>query len=286
MLTTRLYIRLFGATAAAVMTTQCADVAAPRPEKALSLAGSHIVRYPTRYAEVSRYMVEGTRVGPGCVFNNVGTLQPGETFVFESVVEFDPENCISIVARHPVSETPAHALPPSRDKYPTRPSMRLQANSATSAAETDPPHYLFGEEWHYQQPAGGTSQQQASLQQQCPEEYGLDKGVFQNLWHEDPPGFDVSRSEHSGYWFYHSGTCVQYVRHSSYLDPLEETGWVVAFHDIDFIWHGVSYVDMDSWGQFRNSPFCAGSSEITWTHYWPNRMRVFHDGYSTFWWPS
>lgn len=103
--------------------------------------------------------------------------------------------------------------------------------------------------------------------------------MYQNLWHEDPINIWVTKSNHSGYFFY-DGQCVQYVSHTSYIQWRTGTGWRMHAHDIGFVWSGVQMVDMNSFSELRNDIFCVGQP-TTVVRYVPNQLRVFNDGYWT-----
>lgn len=108
-----LHVRVVLLVIVVVLSAQCIEVdpAAPAAVQALTFDGPEIVRYPVRHKELSRYIVRGVRDGNGgCAFHNVVALNDGEV-AFESVREINPLTCESIVARHPLSELPAHARP-------------------------------------------------------------------------------------------------------------------------------------------------------------------------------
>lgn len=175
---------------------------------------------------------------------------------------------------------PPHAIPEPRRRIGS-----VQPGGFTSERTTSNDYVsseLTEEAW---QSSGGGGANVTPSSMACSTQFGLDKGFFQNLWHDDPVGITVTKLDHTGFFFY-DGECVQYIKHTARWTWFRSSGWGLSSWQIDVRpsdpnW---SYVDANAWGQFRNSIFCVGSTQITWVHYWPNQMRAFRDGYYTFNW--
>jgi len=247
----------------------------------LSLEGPNVIRHTQRRPILERLLIQGARSEGGvCGFTHSVRLGGGQE-VFESLLEYDPDTCRFIIARHPVDSALAATkwVPGVTPGRPGRPSGAPSADyeSQTTDVETELPP-----------PGGGLS---PSNHDYCSShgQIGPDHWGSQKMYFDDPIGIRVTRSDLDFYFMNDLDyQCVTYA-HSYLLSEWYRTsGWYLTQHehyqgpaDTHWTWmRAIGYQTMrnDAFGDI----FCQGYS--TWTHYNPNEVRMFWDGYTTFDW--
>lgn len=200
-----------------------------------------------------------------------------DTPIFESVVEYDPDTCRYIIARHPpelVTPPPHDFSPP--DNIETLPSV-VQAMAPTAYSDQEVEYALGG--------GGGWGGGTGGV---CSARVGSFVAGQQWLWTEDPPGIKVSESDHVVTFTYdYDAQCVSWMRSQLWSKAFASSGWQVKKHNHatprprDPDWNS-----LEAWGysEMENltwaATFCPTSDDPTYTYY-ANYMYAYYDGYKS-----
>lgn len=251
----------------------CADEVVPTGPKTSPdletglLRGEHVVRYAIEYPVTERFREKGSVDAEGnCIFGATTVVSPGQV-IFESIAEYDPSTCEAVIVRHPPESAPEYARVPV--------TSAIGVNEATGS---------FGTTREVRHTPAAPAVPQAISQEFCTE-IGYTKTAGQNIWFADPVGKDVTRSEHTAFFFFLRGECVQYARTTLRSEWFDESGWVLNYHQHTLEPADPQYRRVDSMGRqgMRNPSFCIGNT--TWTDY-VSDIRMFHDGYVSFLWSA
>jgi hypothetical protein len=107
--------------------------------------------------------------------------------------------------------------------------------------------------------------------------------------HNDPANITVTQVDQF-VEFYYNWECVTWIRSAAYYRWYVFSGW-----QWPSIWHprpsfgsGYRYGEARVYARYANHTwadrYCPSGSSPTYTHYWPNLVRVFSDGWAAYDW--
>ena len=258
------------------------------------LVGPRVIRYPSHRTITARIPVRGTRGQNGeCHLARSVKLSKCES-ILETVIEYDPDTCRFIIARHPSDQL---VIPADGGQTEGSDSLLFQPSGALS--------HDYGTSTIVDtiQQSGGSGGGGAVpfLQQQdpeaCYEATGFVGTGILKVWHQDPIGLQVTSADHTNLFFYlPQEQCVQWSQSTLTTSWFLPTQWFPtgfpSYPRIDLTplpsnneWQWVQAVGRANFENrfFANmNPTCGISpDERTYTRYW-NELRLFNDGDVTF----
>lgn len=250
----------------AVVLAACTDVTRTvrPPESAgasarLDLSGPRVVRAKDDpyFIEKQRFRYNGSRIATdACRFAWGKDLQPGDHFT-ERVTAYDLDTCEFIVARgqdtRPRSDTPRAMKTTYKGSDSLRAVVERRAKAGTGTAAA-----------LRLSRTGSTTASAASF-----------SSVYQRLYHEDPPGWEVNSSRLTVDWD-HDGLCVYISASGHSMSWLYQTGWFLASDYHAFPSGYCSSHTHYATARYQNNSFCVGLT--TYVDYLDNRITVNHLG--------
>jgi len=257
------------------------------------LTGDNVIRYPSHRSIVSTSIIAGLIDETGsCRIERTARIMKGEALL-ETVIEYDPDTCTFVVAKHPPDELvvtrtakPDHIGAQSSSAAPSAYATAFSGDYATSTL-VDTLERTGG-------PGGPLFSSRGQDPQACYETLGLMGTGFLKAWYQDPVAIEVNSTEHENVFFYlPNEQCVQWSQSTLTSSWYLPTYWFL---------NGIPTIDLvplpsnDDWdlvqavgrAQFKNTffanlnPLCGfPPNEVTYTRFW-NELRLSYDGYVTF----